>query len=544
MPRLTRAQLAGDVALVVELRLDGRIWRRAQWPIELDGEVLPGGLELEEVRIESAPEATFAEARSVSCRLAAETDWPELLTSALLSWARLRAEISQVAAGLPWAAREVLLEGAVASLRVEPGAPLDVEIVEELDDDAQLVPPAAAVVGGDTWSLPSSGDADAVEEGAVGAVYPYVFGSPGLAEPEDELDAVPAWPISVVDARWPFLSNAGGYVRALVAGHATGFSAVRILNLDRYDPAAAQVWYADGAVLEVAQDDLAAPVTLAPIQSSGSVVDPDYLPWEGGSALYAQALAGVGVVGDASVASAAAIVRWLLLRSSLRLAPLADPPQLAVRFDFWTNDPRPPSLIAVEDVLAWCSASLVPGPDGLELIAWDPSPAAADVAAHVGPDWGCEAIGPLAVADLDQIENALEVRYAPRADTGEYTRRLLIGPAAAVGRPGARAIVDPVAETSSARHGLRWGEPIEVPTVWATATAAAIGRLWIRRRAGPNVTITYLVPQDLQSLRVGSVVRVRDAPRRLDHLAWVRAISRGAGPREVVLQVLSRPEDC
>jgi hypothetical protein len=253
---------------------------------------------------------------------------------------------------------------------------------------------------------------------------------------------------------------------------------------------------------------------------------------------------GTGVEGAGAVASAASVVAWLLERSTLRCAPVGDPALLrGLRFDFWANDSRAPALIAIEDVLAYCSASLVPGPDGLELVTWDPCPLLADAEAVIGPAWGCVAEGPMLVEGLDRVVTALEVRYAPRADTGEYTRTLTIGPAAAVPSPGARALVDPVAETAWARWGLRWAEALELPTVWSTATAAEVGRLALRRLALPTATLSYLVPQDLQVLRPGAVVRVEDPDRGLDgQLAWVRSLPRGPGPRRALLQLLPRPE--
>jgi hypothetical protein len=176
-------------------------------------------------------------------------------------------------------------------------------------------------------------------------------------------------------------------------------------------------------------------------------------------------------------------------------------------------------------------------------VTWDPCPLLADAEAVIGPAWGCVAEGPLQVDGLDRIVTALEVRYAPRADTGEYTRSLVLGPAAAVPQPGARAIVDPLAETARARWGLRWAEALELPTVWSTATAAEIGRLHLRRAALPVATITYLVPQELQVLRPGAVVRVEDPGRGLSgQLAWVRSRPRGPGVRRSLLQLLPRPE--
>lgn len=545
MGRLSRSALAGELVLAVALRLDGRVWRRATRPTESGGEVIAGGLVLEEVPFESSPESTIAEERTLGLQLDGE-EWVELLTLQALSLARLEAEVVLLPEGAAWEDGEVLLRGVVSTLQAEPGAPLDLQLVEELTEDAALVPAASQAVTARTWHQPTSGEVDACAEEAVGAGYPVVFGAPGLAEAEDALEAVPAWPALVVEARWPFVNNSGGAVTVLVAGHRSALGPVRILNVDRYDASGAQLWWTDGATVEASADLLGQPVTVASIQSSGTVADPDYLAWEGGAAVYCQALAGggSGVVGVDGVESAASVVAWLLERSTLRCAPVGDPALLrGLRFDFWVNDGRAPSLVAVEDVLAHCSASLVPGPDGLELVTWDPCPLLADAEAVIGPAWGCVAEGPLQVDGLDRIVTALEVRYAPRADTGEYTRSLVLGPAAAVPQPGARAIVDPLAETAWARWGLRWAEALELPTVWSTATAAEIGRLHLRRAALPVATITYLVPQELQVLRPGAVVRLEDPGRGLTgQLAWVRSLPRGPGVRRALLQLLPRPE--
>lgn len=546
MGRLSRAQLAGELVLAVEVRLDGRAWRRATRPVQAGDEVIAGGLLLDEVPCESSPEATVAEERTLGLQVDGADDWLALITVQALSFARLEADVILLPEGVAWEDGELLLRGVVSTVSLAPGAPLDLQLVEELTEDAALLPTATQIVGTATWHQPTSGETDACAEEAVAAGYPVVFGAPGLAEAGDALEAVPAWPALVVNARWPFVSNAAGAVAVLVCGHRSSFSAVRVLSPDRYDASGAQLWYADGAPLEEALDLAGQAVTLAEIQASGTVADPDYLPWEGGQPLYCQALAGggTGVEGAGAVASAASVVAWLLERSTLRCAPVGDPALLrGLRFDFWANDSRAPALIAIEDVLAYCSASLVPGPDGLELVTWDPCPLLADAEAVIGPAWGCVADGPMLVEGLDRVVTALEVRYAPRADTGEYTRTLTIGPAAAVPSPGARALVDPVAETAWARWGLRWAEALELPTVWSTATAAEVGRLALRRMALPTATLTYLVPQDLQVLRPGAVVRVEDPERGLaGQLAWVRSLPRGPGPRRALLQLLPRPE--
>lgn len=543
--RLSRDDLRGEVTLVATLRLDGREWRRASTAIELaDGERLDAGLMLDEVPCEGDPDQALTEERQVALGLHAETDWAEVATLLALSFAGVQVEVAMVATSRTWAQREVLLVGLPSAVSYAGGQLLELTVAEELLSDTALLPAAGQVVGAATWHTPTSGEADAVAEEAVGVGYPIVFGAPGVPESEDDAEGLPAWPVVVVDARHPFLSNASADVRVLVAGHASGLSTVRLLNVDRHE--GAQLWYCDGAAMTASTDLALQPVTTATIQASGSVSDPDYLPWEGGHALYAQALADgeSGVLGPSQVGSAASIVAWLLDRSSLRSARIGDPRTLrGLRFDFWASEARAPSQIAVEDVLAWCGASLVPGPEGLELVEWDAQPSALDVEATIGPEFGCSPAGPLTITGLDQVATAVEVRYGPLADTGDYARRLVIGPTAAVGTPGPRAVVDPLAELASARWGVRWAAPLELPTVWRTATALELARRWLRMRALPVVTIDYLVPQELQVLRPGSVVAVEDPERGLTGVrAWILSMPRGAGPRLAKLRVLPQPE--
>lgn len=559
MARYSRSELAGaDLAWIVSLTFGGRAWRFSSRPLSISssaGQVFSaGGLSPLSIAVESSPEDRQVGERRVSLEL----QWGfedaagfEALVAGPRSVGDFSGEVALIRLGDSWERREVILRGVVVSAQYGAATePVVLDLAEEVQQDRSLIPPTDAAVTASTWpSVWAEGSGTSFDDAAQGQTYPWVFGAPGLPEAEDELEVLPAWPAPVISASAIAWNNSGSPCYLLVAGHPAGFlqtvESVRLINQSRYDPAASILYYVDDAPLSSAVDRLGRTISRGELQASVPL-DPGYLPWEAGQETYAQALAAGGIDGpDGPIVDGLELAAWLLSRSELQLAPGAALPVAGrgYAFDFYVNEPRSASSVALEDVLAWLPVSLLPGPAGWEFVGWDVQAGASTTVATIGPAHGCERTGPVSLSGVDEIVNVVRIQYGQRADSGEFARLLTIGPSREIGTPTPRRVVDPLAEASAARHGVRRGAVVSIGSVWRTSTAAKIGRWILARQAFQRRTVAYSCPQELQVLRPGDSVRLSDAQIGApDSIAWVTSVSRGPGPCVVALEIFPQLE--
>jgi len=455
-------------------------------------------------------------------------------------------ELALLREGDDWTQREKVVDGLVVADRFgAPSEPVRCVVREALAQGAGVVLGGNAVASEATW--PASGTL-AVDEQAQGAVYPVVFGSPGRPRGDEESDVVPAVPALLVVMSFGSPSdNQTQDAVVMVTGHEahgadSGSDTVRIFNMSRHEPNTPQKFWWDFPVdsQRDAEGRLVGTATLtAPGSSAGSLIV------EGGAEVYAAFLDGGGGVTDGGelVRGAGDVVRWLMGRSTLRLAPLAPTARAALnhyKIDGYVNtDPLVRDVI-LGDLLPLLPATLLPGPEGWELQWWNLRATRADAVRtlNVQRD-GLDRVGDVQRPDPGRVVNRVAIEFAPRADTGAFTRRLEYGPAADTAATGVRRYERHlVAEQSARVHGERGGQPLRTPMVWDPTTAGRILADKLLLGALRPMMLTYEGPQWVQAYRPGQVVVLQDSELELDMPAWVVGVSRGPGRQRIRLREL------
>lgn len=539
-PRRTVADLSDPAAppvIVLSLWLDGVVYRFGTSALPgLD--IGPGLADDGGYAEESSPGDLGVGERQALLTVLPGTDDATALRAALLATAgdpgSAWGELAQVTAADTWERREVLLWGPMREPEwAEAADPIRLVIAEELADDGGALLDVGAAADSSTW--PPDGTL-AVDERARGMLPPLIIGQPGLPRGDDDAEDLPAVPVPVVRLNVATADNSVSDATIAVAGQRlpdTAYGSVRLYNMSRYQPSSPQKYDQEFGVVITADADgreVSTVVATAPGAGTFSLII------QGGDEIYA-------AYEGSTRQGAGDVIAWALGQSTLRVAPVRPAVIAALnryRLDGYLNQPIGPVEWLRSDVLPLLPVSMTPGPRGWEVTYWRLDAGAADA------DWeidtardGWQRLTPVRRTDASAVRNKVSISFAPRADTGAYTRRLGLAPAAdPAGWPLQRYEAHPLARASAARYGVRAADDLQTALVWDPATAGLILADRLRLQAVTRLEVSYEAPAWGQALRLGDVVLLTDTPAGLSRVpCWVVGVSRAAGARcEVALR--------
>lgn len=363
--------------------------------------------------------------------------------------------------------------------------PVSFSIVEREYDDGALLIDATARIDAQTWP--------AADSAANGKAYPLVVGKPGIFAEYDgsagQTLGSPAYPVDVAGKRF------------LIAGHRVQATTIRLINTTKGE--------ARNEAIEHVADGLGRIVATCVVSGTGlSVVEGDsyFARWDDGNAAQDTDGGSLELAGD--------VLRFLLRRSNLpvdfgrleavraylnryKLAFYADDPDVSV-FD-WIADNLLPIL----------PISLVPGADGLRPLLYRFR--ATDAVDTLEAGAYAQRIGAVEYDTVQPIQRVV-VRFAPRADTGEHFRRVVVsGDANEVGASSTLPLRKSVARYVAPGEGLQT-HAIETDCVYDTQTAQLIAQTLAATRALTRRIVRYSCDARRHGgIEVGDVLTLTDA---------------------------------
>ena len=541
MPRYTLADLRGQrLHWLVSVTVRGRVWRFSEDDLAVtDGSDklhFAGGLEAINYD-EMLPEpggAAEANAAAIQLTFAGEDadGWADLVRASRGIGAAT-CEVAIIRDSDAWSSREVLLDGRVDALTY--GAydePIAFQVEESpWDVRSPPFPPSNAAVTDATWPRAGSSATHMIGEGVEGMVYPWVFGAPGRGPGGRRFPGSPALLVEIPNAG----DNSAVDAYVLIAGHrskADGASnAIRLYNEttgsdNQFTPS-------------TTQDLLGREVTIVQVSNAN-------LPITEGDELWVSwaASANGGLIGPragATLRRADDVLGYLLGQSGARhlggaFAQIDG--RLSYPMDFVHNDSGADPLDVVRSILAYLPASYRIGPEGLEVVRWPFDAEHGDELAHIDPGlhFGHRSAGPQ-LSPISEVENTIEARYAQNLKAGTLIGRTVYAPSRITGDTDVQT--NPWAAASASVYGDRSGTPLEMPHLVEPGTAAAVLDFAIGWRSQQREYVTYLLPQEYQAIRPGSVVTVTDADILwTTRLCCVLGVRRGPEMTEMALVTL------
>lgn len=557
MPRLTRSDLLrGDLIWVLRLTLRGTDYYLSTDTSTPTGDgpaFLPGGLSPVSWSLESTPTDTGVGEVEVQLSLL----WEVVLDIAEDSWAASQAlgwdlgdstaELSLYIDGDPWESRQVILSGRV----IEPeygarGEGVALTLAQDVADDRGRVVSATMKLGEDTF--PASGTVS-VPDSTVGFSYPFVIGYPGLRD-SGATDIYPATPAPLKRISFSTDDNSAQSCDFLLSyGHCgeedeLSAGTVRIYLMNKYDPQAGAVFTQDLTVTRD-YDDLGVPITIATapvfVPATGKPLiksdDEAFAGWDG--------VGGVQFDGR-TLEYAGDVVQYLLGRSTAPVAPVRRSivDQLnGYRLAGYINAETTPWEVLYRDVLPLLPVSIIPGPNGWELVYWDVRATEAAALEHIDTSiMRAERSSRVSYTSVRQVSNLVSVAYRVRADTGQPTETLYLAPDQWIAEhstsgTGTTVIASPIATESARRYGVLPAPAVQSAMLWDTATADAVAAWRLRWFCQSRLQVRYTVPQHLQYLRPGDVVLLTDPEVSMSGRPFfVTGVTMGPGDAELSLE--------
>jgi hypothetical protein len=185
--------------------------------------------------------------------------------------------------------------------------------------------------------------------------------------------------------------------------------------------------------------------------------------------------------------------------------------------DLFINEPTPASEWFEGAVLDYLPAAVVRGENGIYLAHVPLAAMAIEAVATIEAGVNAERIDSR-VTGGDELVNELTVRWARARDLRNYFQTRILSSAyqKVIAVPGGgtysdtRTLPDALCAVSQRVYGARPGT-VELPTVYAQATALRIGHDRVLRLALPERTFTYSVSLDQYRRHPGDVVLLVDA---------------------------------
>jgi len=426
-------------------------------------------------------------------------------------------------AGQTYAERFALLTGRLsqpvyADPERDPGY-LSFTLDDNPGDDVSLLLDTAATITDATWSgAPST---------SAGKVYPVVIGTPGVFRKASgaagTTSGSPAYPVEV---------SGSNYTKLLIAGHEVLATTVTVFD-DAGDEQSFTVSHET--------DGLGRLVAVLDISSHGHISAKSsqyWVLWNGGggirSPFASSAMSGLGDV-----------CAWALLRTSLRVDVekwIAEAGILnRIQIDTYITEPSLSPWSFVARLLDPLLVEVRSGPLGLYPLGRVLDTAMAEGLALIteGPEF--EPIGPVTgQTQLGEVTNEVTIKFAPRASTGDYKRRLTLTPDADTSDP--EQFADEYAIISANRWStdpaapIIQAETITLEHVYDDTTAALIARERVRTKGlgyseRPYLAVArlgYLMPGDqfrLDSESLGRVFLATVLSKRWTGYAWALSLA-------------------
>lgn len=489
----TAERLRSDPIWALAFTFGGRAYRLSSvqgFVLDEDGQedVLYGEIEIPDLQRAADIYALDPAAASVPLDLyLPDTDVPTLYGYGL-DLVGVEAELSILFPGDTWEDRLPQLIGQLGGVRyASREEPIRAVLESRPDLSDEPILSRAARIGTDTFTSPGSG--------ALGAAYPFVFGSSpgyGWTDPggtAHNTSASPAW-----------IADTNTLLIGLGPVGAEGAS-VRVWNDEDSSSEAFTVSAAtDRLGVQIAVLDVSAASTLT---IDGA--DRYFVRWDGGGGYVSEDGTALDQLGDLvwylltsrysgriDRARLRAVLPWL---NQISVSGYVDDPEIGVWSWLRAN---------VLDALPLAAAQ---SPDGLYLIPLFLAAPPEEASAHLRID---EAIHVLD-ADTTQIQigsagdvvNSVSVSYALRARTGDY-----LGALSVVGEDGQGDQIESArARRSVARYGVR-SAALESPIIYDSASAALLANWTIEARAYPQRRIVYGLDPRWSWIQAGAIVLV------------------------------------
>lgn len=410
------------------------------------------------------------------------------------SFARARGEIAVIADGDAWEDRRVLLTGILSEPEEDRDSVVSATLTQEEGDDAGLYPAADAVVRDEvTWTYP--------DEASEGAVYPLVFGAPGLYSDEDGASQTcPGSPM-------PQVYQQAGADELMVAGHKV-FAA----SVTAYEGSTTSV-----PTVTASADLLGRKVSIATFPApTGATSGASYwAAWDSGEA-HTPSLAGAGALLRHVLSYSRVAIDWARLEVAI---PSLD----RWLVDGFIDERVSPLQWVVDNLLPLLPVTLANGPKGIYPVVWNWDVTADDAVVDLVEGRNFSRIGPRAWEGADEVYSQIELGYALDASAKTYRRTLI-----ATGDPALVGNRSVYSSEVLRRAWSRWPGRIlklESDIVYRDATAGLWAAWLSRRHSGLRAVISGDVPRRLWHIRKGDPVTFTSTSLEVsESVGWVRRL--------------------
>lgn len=531
MPRaLLPADLRQPATWLLSLTWAGRTFRLSSRPVVVvsdsplgdDTYAYEGGLADLQIEQTLAILSDSPDQRSVSIEALLPVDVPAMIADGH-DLASATGELALWLDGTTYEKRLVLVSGRVS--QPEYGGideAIAFSLVEEPYDDTALIPGTIDRITTTTW--PSAA------EGALGAVYPIVFGAPGRFMrdgAEVRTAGSPALPI-VYDA------TLGEADTLLIAGHRCVATEVYLwYATDAVDGTTAGpftiVYANDGLGRECATIDVTA--ATAALRQAGEW----WVSWSQGDAMVSPYFAGKGLT------TAGEMIRYMADQGSLRWnrGRLQSAIGLGLRIDGYIDDQVVPWEWVTDNLLPVLPVSVTADDEGLFVVVWRHDARTEHAIDHLEVGPGIARVGRVEYdRKPHEIMNEQRIGYALNAASGDVQRQYILTPDRDAADPEQHTSA--VVRSSALRYGGIRSERLDSDVIADDASAAYVAAWRAMAYGFASRLVTYEMGTERAWWDLGDVVTLTDAELALvDAVALVQSMTiTDVGIVTVRLQIL------
>ena len=543
-----------DLNWILDLNVQGQIYRFSTKSMSFTDDSgsmhrYTPGLETLEVEDRAAlPGETLGDLEA-SITILFSTDsgggWSSLVSSSFSFLGQSTGELSLIREGDSWDRRQIVISGSIASASWGAfGEPVQLSLSAspwQGEGTRSQLPGSTAVCSSFTWPRSTSSGVQ-LGDGMDGQVYPFVWGSPGFRGPRG-LSGYHGWPALLVEINSSDLTNLNTDAIVLVAGHPTvstgGSNRVRLWNVDGTGTIKTA-----GVLLtpQLVRDDLGRTVTIVSVPHSAGTIADGHELW---CTFETETQGGFpsDVTTDQAMRAAPEIISYLLKAGSIR----ADTDQIRSLYlpgfllDGWINEVTDPLDVILDDLLSLLPVSMRIGADGLQLLKVPLQATASRAIAHIDPSiYGGSRASAVQLTDPANVSNKLTLEFAYKASgDSRYLGRRVYAPSRL--SADGEADVSPYLQASESVYGLKEASPEASDWIMSSSTAQSVLDWKTRWLSTVKAQVTYLLPQEYQSLQPMDLVTITD-----NDLSWssvpaiVVSVLRAPGP--TVLELLIFPD--
>ncbi len=531
MPRaLLPADLAQPAVWLLTLTWAGRVFRIASRdvavasssPLGTDSYQYEGGLAPIDVEQALATLADAPEQRSVSIEVLLPCDVPAMIQEGH-DLAAARGEVALWLEGTAFEDRLVLVSGAAS--QPEYGGideAIAFSIVDEPYDDTALIPGPTERVTTTTW--PNAA------EGAIGSVYPIVFGAPGRYMREG------------VEAR-----TAGSPALPVEYDATLGEVETLLIEGERCAATEVYVWFASDSVegetegpftIVYADDGLGHECATLDVTAASAALRQAgewWICWSEGDARLSPYFAGKGIN------TAGEMIRYMADRGSLKWnrGRLQSAIGLGLRIDGYIDDQVVPWEWVADNLLPILPVSASSDEEGLFLVVWRHDARATDAIDHLEVGPGISRTGRVEYDRKPrELVNEWRIGYALNGAAGEMQRQYILTPNREPADPEQHTSA--MARSSALRYGGTRSERLDTDVIADDSSAAYVAAWRIMAFGFASRLVTYEVGTERAWWDLGDVVTLTDAELAfVDVVALVQSMTiTDIGVVTVRLQIL------